>query len=635
MNSVPILSSSQSIHFCYTISRPLNSLRNSKKIFDLLELSFFSSEQTISKRIIKRARLIIDCIKTIDATPGFALVVNKIFLTILPGKIDACVADIRNLISKQPLDLETAQQIYELANELNRHHAHRIELWNGIAKSNRIVLSHFTKLTENLNVLHEPIFFQWLGDGKLERANQFETSVIDCGDGYLFKVECCSDVNNQHYSFPLVNHRGCILIKRCSEFSKFSRFSLSEFIQKAGRFCEIFNIRELEIESENSNIKDECSDLFSWYRLAIYSVLNMPISLPLAVGEKGEWSIWSDQSFQISKNVNFSPAIVADLHHYFQIEKLWRIKIFHRTTFIQNVDWMILGEHVVLKEILPLPTFFNQEMEKRHDSFYQQLKLDSNAEKYWNDCEEMTRVKQEEIFKCIKGLRFLIDHGRISLEHLVNFDSQTLLISKIMHIMRAQSLMNVDLLNVLDIVVQIFKNFIPEQPEIPYTYQQTLEQNGFKLTESLLQKKIEFRDILLSMVIFNYVERKNTIDELKNSLIEEAKKICEKIADHLDQISNLQWPFSEKISDHFMMLLGHDFLTDFQGVISKELDDSDQLFLHLLHLRAAADFLDSDSDDLNRRLQSLLHDAMIKKYSKEFLKYMNEHVFKALKLTNR
>ena len=88
---------------------------------------------------------------------------------------------------------------------------------------------------------------------------------------------------------------------------------------------------ELMISTKNERsilAMNQLLNVFSCYRSALCSVLDVCADLPLAIGSQGEWVIWRTTDRQSLNDIPLSPSMLTDLHQFFFIEKLYAIDVF-------------------------------------------------------------------------------------------------------------------------------------------------------------------------------------------------------------------------------------------------------------------------------------------------------------------
>ena len=113
----------------------------------------------------------------------------------------------------------------------------------------------------------------------------------------------------------------------------------------------------------------------------------------MAIGRQGEWTIWSDKKKEPLKNNSLSLSMVADLHRFFHIEKLWKINVFNQSSCTLQPVFTASEGRVFVDGALPLPTFYSENIEQRHDTLYKKLDLNLIAKEQWNILEEMRKGK--------------------------------------------------------------------------------------------------------------------------------------------------------------------------------------------------------------------------------------------------
>lgn len=565
-----------SLDLNFTLGTPLT-LSKEESLWSLFE--FTEKSEPFNERFSRQFEEITSLLKSsnpiIKGIPYF-----------LSAKIDRCLNDFSSYTLSHPLNLEVAQKLYAFASDFKRHESNRCVLWQALPKVSQVFLSQLVLWSEDLRVLKEEIPYQWLGDGVVERANKNEESISDFGDGRLFKVK---PIQEDH--FPLTNYPGCKLVK-ADPYRK-NKSAIPLLTEKSmGRLAEIFDIRLLEKkiqEGEESILySNQLLEVFSCYRSAICSVLDIPVHLPLAIGRQGEWTIWSDKKKEPLKNL--SCAMINDLQRLFRVEKLWKINVFN-----SQPNFAVCGDHLFVDGALPLPTFLTEDIDQRHETLIKKLNLHPMA------FEEEVRINSLSnwLKKELKAKRFYT-------QDLVTLHPQALLALRLNRCFSRETIPQLSMA-----LTQLLK---------ADTFEQAFKERGSTLTDQIISLKNEIKGDIMLFVIEKF-ERKSSTEEFIQSILQLAQNRCEAIAADFMRVLSSSWPFQESIKEHLMLLVGDELLEELNQI----LHESSQLEDQLLLLREAVLCAPEDIEKINQNLQSVLHDAMQKKYSQEFLKDLQEH----------
>jgi hypothetical protein len=314
--------------------------------------------------------------------------------------------------------------------------------------------------------------------------------------------------------------------------------------------------------------------------------------------------------------------MVSDLHRLFHIEKLWGINVFHDPAHIISPCFAVCNEHIFLDEVLPLPSFITQDIVSRHKTLFQRLSLDSRFQEQWEKLEEASKQAKEQLDDHLQWLHMLLDKKRLTLEDLFDPHPQALLVARLIRLVDKKRLSKEKKipLSLVDLAYEMLSPFQANKNPISYTQKQVLEQKGTLLTERLLHSKTLLKMSLLQFAIEQF-EKKSSIENLIKSLLLIVKRKCEDTANELSCKMSSTWPFEDKAGDHFMLLVGNEFLEELEQTLRKSIDDQEDLYGRLFLLRkvANANAPQIDLEKLNQRLLLILHQAMIRKYSLAFL----------------
>jgi hypothetical protein len=583
-----------------------------------------------------RVRVIRSLLNGIDGSSPSAL--KWIYSFILPRKIAACLTDFFKYASSESLNLEAAQQVYALAQDLKRHESNRQLLWQALPKAHRTFLHHLCPWTEDLTVLSDPIDYQYLEDGGIERANRHGETITNFGHGQLFKVQPpVSGQDKAHYEFPLADYSNFKLAKASPYRLQAARFSLltpktaTLDATLIGRMGEIFDVHALQQEiekggEESIRYMNQLLDLFSCYRSGLCSALDLPVYLPTAIGRQGEWSIWPKAKKQPLNGQALSPSIMADLHRLIHFEKLWKINVLADASGMLNPQWTVCDGHLFVDGILPLPTFINQDVEERHRYLLKSL-LDSSSQAQWNQLEEAAKGEYQYMAHHLQGLNILLEKGTFHLQDLIHLHPQALLTVRLLRFLNQDSWSKYPIAFSLlvNTATQMLSPLLPEATSTAYTYNQALKQKGERLTETLLQLKDQLKRLVL-LETMEKLEKQPSTEEFISHVLQQVQATCEKVADELNQHVSSQWPLKETPGEHFMLCLGQELLDEIEQILQKPRHEQELLYDPLILLRKAADDPRADSKAVNQTLQSILHDAMIRKYSHAFLATMRQQV---------
>ena len=209
----------------FTLGTPLvPTIEKKHTLWNLFEFGpSINSEEEFYEGFSNRILEISFFLKEIDHSD---FIVKELTSYFLPAKINVCLNEFALAAANNQLDLAVAQQSYALAQDLKRHASNRSILWNALPKAQRVFLNQFVKWTEDLEMLKDPVAYQWLGDGKIERALLNDETITDFGDGRLFKVGPSSGQEDEYYGFPLTCYPGFKLVKASPYQRKFSPISL-------------------------------------------------------------------------------------------------------------------------------------------------------------------------------------------------------------------------------------------------------------------------------------------------------------------------------------------------------------------------------------------------------------------------
>ena len=412
----------------YTLSSPLTPLLTPKPSFwDLLVNRSISpsNEQEFYESFSKEVQDITFLFAELDRSKGMF----KWFRShLLINKIQGCLTNLFTWAPKHKISLQVAQKVFALAMDLKRHESRRSTIWNALLEKHREFIHRVTPWTEDLKVLNGSISYEWLGDGKMERVRHTTQAIADFGNGMLFKVGPCKTQQNQNWVFSLLQFPGYHLSTATSERQMSCPIPLLKGgtlnRTTGGRIAEVFDVQKLieEINKGNEDSKlyfNRLLSLFSCYQAALYSALEIPVDLPSAIGRGGEWTIGQDAERKRDLKSSLSPTLLAELHHMFQIEKLWKINVFH-----ENPILVTMKGHLMLDGLHPLPTFFTENVEQRHHAWIKKWSLDSNPQ--WAQLELSTKEQEEKISHQLDGIKVQLEQKELSLQDCLAPDAQTL-----------------------------------------------------------------------------------------------------------------------------------------------------------------------------------------------------------------
>ncbi len=638
VSSYPV-SPSRDVYF--TLGTPLASVVTKKKsslIWSLVDFkSSADNEEKFYQLFSSRIQDIFSLLKKMDTSENSNAFLQGFFSYLLSNKISICLSDFLQYAAKYQLNLESMQKIYVLAQNLKRHESSRNVLWNALPKAQQVFLHQFFLWSEDLRVLKEPITYQWLGDGRVERIEQTGPIATDFGDGQLFNVEPASSLG-EHSEFPLTRYPDCQIVKASPDQKQLSQVNLITSMMTLnhaaiGRVAEIFDVQALEVEIKKGEEKSTLSinqflDVFTCYRSALCSVLDLPVHLPFAIGRQGEWAIWKNKK-EPWKEQSLSSSMVQDLHRLMQMERVWRINVFNDASSSFTPLFAISDDHLCVDGILPLPTFLSSNIQERHQSLFKKLKLDVESLEQLGKLEEATEKEEKKISYLIYCLKGLIERKSLTFQDLTTLEPQVLLLVRLMRLIDRTTSLQFPLSaqSFLDTTGQMLEGLIPKEFSVPYTFQKTLEHKGEHLTDVLLNSKKELTFLMMLYVIEKF-EKKDSTEELIQSLLDIIQEKCQQIAEGLHSTLSPTWPFKESIEEHLMLLFGDELLEECNQILRQPCDDHTHLYDKLFLLRVALEYPKAEIKNLNHGLQSILHDAMVQKYSQAFLVDMQQHIGK-------
>ncbi len=635
-----ICSSSFDRNLHFTLGTPLSVLEESESISNLFEWNCFSLEKKeFYAEFTRRIQVIRTLLKKADSLDKFNVVPKWIYASTLASKVTACVQDFFSHVSNEQFNLKMAQKIYALAQDLKRHESGRRLLWDVLPAKEQIFLHHMSVWTEDLSVLKQSVDYEWLGDGRIERAKKNGETIADFGNGQLFKVKPSLEGEEQgHFSFPLAHYPGYKVVKVSASYPIIHKlnFSLNNGQldkEQLGRIAEIFNVEALEQQmkvnrSKSTLVMNQFLDVFSCYRSGLCSVLNLSVPLPFAIGRQGEWAIWSDTQKQTIKEVTLSPSMVADIHRFFHIERMWKINVMNHSTssLLSWPTWTVCEKRVLLDGILPLPTFLTKNLEERHESFLSRLQFNSAAQAEWNKLEKVSKEVEKQMTQRLHWMKVLVNQKSLTVEDVVTFHPQALLVARLLRTLDLEEQFQLPSPLTLSFLTEkankMLACLLPEANPVPYTSHQAAEGKGKKLTDQILETKKQLKVCLLLAAIENF-EKKASTKEAIDYLISLIQDKCEKIAPSLNgQFKN--WPLQEKEGDHFMLGIGQEMIHELAEFLKEEVNDQEQFYNQLFLLRSAVEYSETNLNMLNQKLQSVLHDAMVNKHSQLFFTDMQK-----------
>ena len=185
-----------------------------------------------------------------------------------------------------------------------------------------------------------------------------------------------------------------------------------------------------------------------------------------------------------------------------------------------------------------------------------------------------------------------------------------------------------------DTAKQLLSPLLKEDVSIPYTHEHALKEQGTLITDKLFASKKELKGLVLLFVI-EKIEKKSSTEEFIQSILHIVQNKCGEIAQDLNHFLSSTWPFQESIEEHLMLLFEDELLEELNQILRLPCDDLNHLDDKLLLLREAVEdmqaafvknttILQNELQKINQNLQSVLHDAMIEKYSQAFLADIKE-----------
>lgn len=278
--------------------------------------------------------------------------------------------------TQQELTLSNAQAIYGLSMELkNQQHK---KVWKKLPANQQNLLHRLNHWIEHPS----KALFQWLGDGDLERAIDKEC-VTDFGNGRLFRV-LPPQKREGRTIFPLAQNLNFYLEKTTEEES-FPTPSYFLSLEKMGRIAEIFDVQNLE---GSAVLKNQLKTLFFCYRAAICRLFDLSVSIPSAIGDQGEWTIWENERTVFTEGTPLTETQLKDLHRFFFLEKKLRINFLADETGRYQARWRVCNGHLLQEGPLPLPSLISGDIAKRHEGFLKRFNLDAQSKLLWTQWDE-------------------------------------------------------------------------------------------------------------------------------------------------------------------------------------------------------------------------------------------------------
>lgn len=639
-------------HLYFTLCTPLTkSDKKESKVFSILFDNFISSpkiQEEFYLKFINRIEEINLLLAEIYSNKINSLT-RKIYFSLLPGKITTCLNDFITHTSKAQINLECAQKIYQLSLELNKHESDRHLLWNSLSKTHQGFLQKLFPFSEDLSILTKPIYFQWLGDVGIERARKNDETITNFGDGILFRVSPPSVLEEGDGVFQLSKHPDFQIVKRSSDRRQISHIDLMTSsktlnMKAMGRISEVFDIQFLESEikkggEESIRYINQLLDLFSCYRAGLCGALNLSVEFPIAIGRRGEWTIWPNTKKELLKNIPLSKPLIEDLHSLFHFEKIWKIDIFHLSANKTLPTLTVSEGRIHVDGVLSLPSFLRQNIEERHQNLLERLRLefDSSHQELWDRLEADSLLQQNRMTNHIHLLKILLDKQSLSSQDLLNLHPQALLVVRVIRLFDQESLLKSPLTIALliDKAETMLSILLPSSSPSSYTYEQSMNQQGMQNTNKLLSLKKELKSLMLQYIIERF-EKKESIEEFVQSQLKITQEICQDIVNQLNLKLASTWPFSEKEGkpgEHFMLLLGSELLEELEKFLGHSVEGQERMYDKLLLLRVLVDLPNEDlqiTQNINSTLHSILHEAMVSKYAQLFLEKINNVILKQI-----
>lgn len=544
------------------------------------------------------------------------------------SQISKCLAEFDNFRSKYRINLKIAQTVYCLAQELKRHESNRKTIWSALSQPHQTLLHRLSPWSENLNLLSGPLSYQWLADGNLARARQNVECLTDFGGGRLFRVLPPVLLEEQKV-FPLVQNRSFHLVKTSLPVHSLSSLSCLLRAERRGRMDEVFNVQLLERQiieggEEAGLYLNQLQTLFSCYRSALCEALGLSVSLPKAIGRLGEWTIWSNDKKAVKEGSPLTEKQLKDLHRFFALEKLWNINLLGDVDGRNKPHWAVCEGSLEQEGVLPLPTFLNEDVEKRHEAFLSSFKLDDASERIWERLEEEAKGERERMEHQLEGLQKLVDLKKFSYEELKNPSPQILLMVRLLghlHLKGGEKLSSIS--DPADIANRMLSVVMPPSTTGPWQ-----NNEGTIITDTLLKLKEELKRSLLWDAI-KIMEQKGAGEEFILTNLEQIKN---RWGINRDQLLKLPlaalWKDLNKSPNEdeklHLMLHCEGFLQELESFLKSPMTEEEKLFGQMLCLKTAASLPHGDIQELNPSLHSYLHEAMVQRSSQRFLEEFQE-----------